>query len=324
MKRDYGFDNIKCILIFLVVLGHLLEFCDCFAREILYRLIYQFHMPVFVFISGYFGRFGKKQILEKVWLYGLFQTLYILFGRYVLGGNTAFSYTTPYWILWYMLAMIFYSSLIPLYQKATGNKRIFALCAVLFLALAAGFFEGVGYFLTLSRFFVFQLYFLLGFYYKDAEEKLQNRIWGMATYKKRILACALAMAGMLAVWNVFDPAVTQQLFYGSYAYANAGDLFIRCRLYIASFVWIALFLAVKPYVKHRIPVMSEIGKNTLCVYLLHGFFMRAGQRGLLPHPDGFLLLLLCAALYVCLLGNRYTASVFRLLLPTRWKKDTKS
>lgn len=320
MKRDYGFDNIKCILIFLVVLGHLLEFCNCLARETLYRLIYQFHMPVFVFISGYFGRFGKKQILEKVWLYGLFQTLYILFERYVLGGNTAFSYTTPYWILWYMLAMVFYSLLIPLYQKATGKKRLFALCAVFFIALAAGFLERIGYFLTLSRFFVFQPYFLLGLYYKEAEEQLQNRISGMATYKKRIFACVLALAGVLAVFNVFDSAVTQKLLYGSYAYTSVSDLLIRCRLYIIALVWIGIFLAIKPFLKRRIPVVSEIGKNTLCVYLLHGFFMRAGQRGFIPHPDSFWLLLLCAGAYVCLLGNRYIAYVFRILLPTKWRK----
>lgn len=320
MKRDYGFDNIKCILIFFVVLGHLLEFCNCFARDTLYRLIYQFHMPVFVFISGYFGRFGKKPILEKVWLYGLFQTLYILFERYVLGGSSAFSFATPYWILWYMLAMIFYSVLIPLYQKATGKKRALALCVVLLFALLAGFCKRIGYVLTLSRFFVFQPYFLLGLYYKDAEQRIQNSISGMATYKKRIFVCVLVFFGVLTVFRVFHPAVTKELLYGSYAYTSVGDMFLRGMQYIVSLVWIGMFLAAKPFLKRRIPVVSEIGKHTLCVYLLHGFFMRAGQRGLFPHPDNLALLFLCSALYVCLLGNRYTATVFQWLIPTRWCK----
>jgi len=55
--RNLYFDNMKFILIFLVVLGH-------FAN--LHRLlpimgglnnaIYSFHMPLFIYISGYFSR----------------------------------------------------------------------------------------------------------------------------------------------------------------------------------------------------------------------------------------------------------------------------
>ena len=142
----------------------------------------------------------------------------------------------------------------------------------------------------------------------------------MTMYKKRILVCALVIAGVLAALNAFDSAITPKILYGSYAYTSVSDMFLRCRLYITSFIWIMLFLAIKPFLKNRIPAISEIGKNTLCVYLLHGFFMRAGQRGLIPHPDRVWLLLLCAAGYVCLLGNRYTARIFQLLIPTRWHK----
>ena len=51
-ERDYQFDNIRLLLIFFVVFGHLLE---SFAiGSLLYRFIYSFHMPVFIFINGYF------------------------------------------------------------------------------------------------------------------------------------------------------------------------------------------------------------------------------------------------------------------------------
>lgn len=53
-QRLYGFDNIKFILIFLVVLGHLLEISSPFAgKDMLYKIIYSCHMPVFIFISGF-------------------------------------------------------------------------------------------------------------------------------------------------------------------------------------------------------------------------------------------------------------------------------
>ena len=49
--RDLKLDGLKFIMIFLVVLGHL-SYNDWGMETGL--LIYSFHMPVFVFLSGYF------------------------------------------------------------------------------------------------------------------------------------------------------------------------------------------------------------------------------------------------------------------------------
>ena len=56
-ERDYFFDNLKAVLIFLVVLGHfLLPIRGDNPLVVVKRLIYVFHMPLFVFISGYFAK----------------------------------------------------------------------------------------------------------------------------------------------------------------------------------------------------------------------------------------------------------------------------
>ena len=59
-QRDNRFDNLKGILIILVVFAHILEQNSHYKSEPilanLYSFIYSFHMPVFVFISGYFTR----------------------------------------------------------------------------------------------------------------------------------------------------------------------------------------------------------------------------------------------------------------------------
>lgn len=57
-ERDYLFDNYKVFLIFLVVIGHFIE-PSYTNNEFLYTLkwfIFSFHMPAFIFISGYFSK----------------------------------------------------------------------------------------------------------------------------------------------------------------------------------------------------------------------------------------------------------------------------
>lgn len=51
-SRKYNIDNIRAILIFLVVFGHLLETVDFPLKSLIYSGIYVFHMPAFAFISG--------------------------------------------------------------------------------------------------------------------------------------------------------------------------------------------------------------------------------------------------------------------------------
>ena len=56
--RHYGYDNMKGILVFLVVFGHFLELCPAtLQKNILYLVIYSFHMPAFLFFSGFFAKY---------------------------------------------------------------------------------------------------------------------------------------------------------------------------------------------------------------------------------------------------------------------------
>lgn len=84
-QRDARFDNLKGILIFLVVFGHLLELVGGPVSAWLYRLIYSFHMPAFVFCSGWFARFDAERFFRRLlYPYLVYQTLYLLFDRLVL------------------------------------------------------------------------------------------------------------------------------------------------------------------------------------------------------------------------------------------------
>ena len=84
-KRDYLFDNLKALMLFLVVIGHILdpyiERQDSLYRYLM-QYIYLFHMPMFAFITGYFTKNTEKArnsaVRNVLVPYIFWQLLYII------------------------------------------------------------------------------------------------------------------------------------------------------------------------------------------------------------------------------------------------------
>lgn len=71
MSRDLSFDFIKGVLIILVVVGHVIQ--GLYGIDVpdvwenpLFNVIYTFHMPLFIFISGYFFYHSLKSPLSSL------------------------------------------------------------------------------------------------------------------------------------------------------------------------------------------------------------------------------------------------------------------
>jgi len=76
-KRFYLADNLRCILIFLVIFGHLLGSFSGPIRRDIFVMIYIFHMPFFIYISGWFAKFNPKKIIRHIFFpYIISQFLY--------------------------------------------------------------------------------------------------------------------------------------------------------------------------------------------------------------------------------------------------------
>src|SRR4051812_17242655 len=90
-SRDHYFDNAKFILILLVVVGHTIEplIGKSPSLKSIYMFLYFFHMPLFIFISGYFsknlssGDYAKKVISKLLIPYLIFETAYSLFDYFI-------------------------------------------------------------------------------------------------------------------------------------------------------------------------------------------------------------------------------------------------
>lgn len=95
-KRIYLMDNYKGLLIFLVVFAHFTWECysssDIFSN--ISTTIYLFHMPMFIFISGYFSKSENsrsfKSINKLLLYYVIFNTIMMIFSFFFRGGNINF------------------------------------------------------------------------------------------------------------------------------------------------------------------------------------------------------------------------------------------
>ena len=79
--REFLFDNYRAFLIVLVVLGHFIEpsYTETAYLTNLKYFIFAFHMPAFIFISGYFAvkKSSPGKLVQKLLVpYLIFEVIY--------------------------------------------------------------------------------------------------------------------------------------------------------------------------------------------------------------------------------------------------------
>jgi len=85
-KRSINIDALKGFLIILVVLGHAIQFIysvNNFDNNFLWRIIYSFHMPLFMFISGYLS-YSKNRQNDFKWIKKRFLLLVVPFFTWII------------------------------------------------------------------------------------------------------------------------------------------------------------------------------------------------------------------------------------------------
>lgn len=180
--RDYFFDNARAILIFLVVLGHLLQPYtseDKFLQA-LYLLIYSFHMPTFLFISGYFAKnldkpnylekIAKKLLLPYVIFFAFFSLYYYFTGKEDAIQLDPFN---PVFALWFLLTLFFFHVVLVIVRRY--NPYIVLFISIL-VSVLAGFSGNIDSYMSISRTIVFFPIFFIGHLVTQSHtEKLRNK-----------------------------------------------------------------------------------------------------------------------------------------------------
>lgn len=309
-KRSKYFDNAKFILIFLVVFGHLispLKEQDGFLFT-LYSVIFLFHMPAFIMISGYFAKgYNKKgyfaKSIKKILIpYFIFQIIYSIY--YYFNGQEeklSFDFLHPHWTLWFLLSLFCWNLLLYLFAKL----KWVGLAVSIILGICIGYIDQVGSFLSISRTFVFFPYFLLGFLLNEDQLKRIIRT------KYSLPIGLIIIAGTLIYFGTAFPKDAVPWLLGDTSYANMGgkhvtDGLIRGIQYVLTLIVVFSFMVLIPSGQFKV---TKIGERTLYVYLFHGFIIKTIQT-IIPEENvdpilGNYFLLIIVSLIICLILGSY-------------------
>lgn len=265
-KRSPYWDNIKGVLIILVVFAHCLyALQNKHINNIIVDSIYFFHMPAFVFVSGYFSKSersrSKGAILQLLIAYVIIMLPFLI--QKVCQGHEP-RLLASYNSAWYLMALVIWRILTP---YIANFKHIMP--AMIVFTVLVGFWvsiNGEGT-LSINKVVTFWPYFLAGYLIKPEtiEEKIRSK---KTPYKLSMGLAAIVLGFLLEAVSYKGLHITNQdLLPNKYAGYNLEDPLARIAIMIVSALFIAGFLFLS--VDKKIPILTTAGRNSLTIYLFH-------------------------------------------------------
>ena len=279
-KRIPELDFIKGFAIILVIIGHVVSQVwsndpAVYENTLLFRFCYSFHMPLFVFVSGWICSTTIRQ--DTNWLVKRLKRLgipYILMTTLVFfllrnGSISEFISNSPYW---YLLFLIIADSIFFLGRKSGKSAIIFASAYAAILLLNWRIPQNIGILRQLADF--------LPFYAAGTLVPL------ISTKTARLRTPALISSGVLyiALFPLYRHGISAQLEHFRKLFSKAEltpvlSVSIIClNKFIIPVCGIALiFLITKAFYKLNITeifrkALETAGNHTLAIYLLHDLF----------------------------------------------------
>ncbi|WP_210479122.1 acyltransferase family protein [Naasia sp. SYSU D00948] len=317
-------DNARFIAIYLVVAGHAIQRLtgDLEPAFAVYLAIYSFHIPLFVLVSGHFSkprleaRDLRRILTDLVAPYLVFETIWTVI-QWLVEGQTHWDYANASWTLWFLLALIWWRLLLPLFAMLRAP-----LLWATALALAAGCTEQIDSTLALSRTFALLPFFVLGWELRRHEA---GRRWSEAPARTvhavravagaLVVVAAMALVVGLPLWRELR---LKEFFFANEACSTFGyDLLGGSAMRLAMLVLSAvLCLAVLALLPRRQTWFTGLGAGTLYVYLFHTFALYPlRETGILADNATLPVLLLMLALAAVITVVLSSAPARRLLRP---------
>ncbi|MGW7353828.1 acyltransferase family protein [Streptomyces sp. NPDC054784] len=276
-QRDPFFDNAKYLTILLVGVGHAWDplRADSRTAEALYYVIYTFHMPAFILVSGYLSRSftGKPGQLKRLVTgvavpYLVFEIVYTFFMRWADDPNRAFSLQKPGFALWFLVALFIWRLTTPFWKTLRWPVPV-----ALAIGVAASVTDDIGSDLNLMRVLQFLPFFVIGLQLRPEHFQLVKR------REARLAAVpVIALTLLFSYWAV--PRMSKDWFlHEKSASEMAVPDWAGAAMYLALFgcglVLTACFLS---WVPRRHMWFTALGGGTLYAYLLHVYPIKLSRE----------------------------------------------
>lgn len=281
-QRVLIIDYLKGLAIILVVWGHVIQYAphdgyDFFLNP-LYIFIYTFHMPLFIFISGYlflsslkdksFWDILKNKILQLIVPLVIWSFLYYLF-RFILGfydltnlkpieivGLLFYRYITSFpYELWYLWAVFFCSILIAICKIYFKEKLYSYIIIFVLLLLIPDMYN-----LHMLK-FTFP-YFALGYLYNKEKDRFHKHMNFVKVFS------FIMFPLLIFYWNKDYYIYTTGM--DLYVQDIANKVFIIAYRYLTGIVGIVcVWQIIKWSLKYiKLNFIINLGKETLGIYIV--------------------------------------------------------
>lgn len=275
--RDFAIDNLKAFAIILVVFGHSLQYLyyPPFAGKELYdnlifRLIYMFHMPLFIFISGIFhsnksstSKFLSRQCQRLIvpmifWavLNNIFQIIFIDNFKITIN-SLLHSFLYDYWFIWCLFECKVILYIFNLIWNRFSWKGFLLICFLGFL---------IHPIIPRSNFLISLFpFYLLGFLLKKYRELINQAI--KKNLRLIILLTLLIFIGSFIVWK------SDYSIYASSYRLNDMLQLVTYQYYIVRILGgtagiVLSLLIFYRWIKNQNILGKNLGRMTLGIYLL--------------------------------------------------------
>ena len=268
--RIAKWDNVKFVLIYLVVLGHFMNRLKSdvpFIRGT-HFFIYTFHMPAFLFLSGLFS---KRTIRERhcskaipyLFLYFFMNIFQFVLNLLATGKAERFSIFDEKGVPWFALTL-FFAYLITM--ALSDFKGVWLMIASISLGAMAGYDMDLGAFLSGMRLFTMYPFFLAG-YCTDA-----GRLSAFTEKKSVKVLSGLILLGTFVCSLLLQGRLYNKIYFlkGTLNYKEQGLLpyggIYRVIYYPVAFLLVFCVIAVIPAAEK---VITGWGSRTIQVFAVH-------------------------------------------------------
>ena len=312
-KRNTLMDNLKGFLMICVVLGH---FCEEYSSthprlNYIIFLLYLFHMPLFIYISGYFSKkYSFKKNCKLIYQFILFGIIYTLIVNIISNTRVKFEFENAPWTLWYLISLFYWRTIIHFIK----TKKIKLVIFISFIcAIFVGCFKNIGNYFSLARTIGFFPFFLLGYY---SNEKTIEKI------KKfnKIAIVAFVLLVLVSTFVIVRTHLIPLMFqWSSRSFNEIGINYTDGIIYkiLILLLEICSCIAIINLAPQKKTILSRFGESTITIYGFHASLVYIITHFIKDIPyRGFIypLIILLTATLVFVLSSSPVKKLYELLM----------